>query len=103
MRGLPFVLADVEILVARGTPPVDAPRRLAREEAPVLPEILARTGALAPMQAVDHGRGDAARLQDQARHAVRERARLPARVLRRPDLLLVGASLGRHSIIRCGS
>jgi len=35
------------MVVARGAPPVDIARRLAVDEAPVLPKILARSGAAA--------------------------------------------------------
>src|SRR5215470_2234301 len=103
MRGLPFLLAHIEVLVASGAPPIDPARRLTPQEAAVLPEVLARAGTLAAVQSVDDGGGDAARLKDQARHALRERARLGARVQRRLDLLLVRSSLGRHPIIRCAS
>src|SRR5436190_21065662 len=86
MRGLPFLLAHIEMLVARGAAPVDAARGLAREKAPVLPEILAGAGALAAVQPVNDGRGDAARLEDEARHGFSERAGDAARVLRGLDL-----------------
>jgi hypothetical protein len=92
------------MLVAGGAPPVDAARRLARQEAAVLPEIFARPGPLAAVQAVDDGGGDAARLEDQTRHGFRERAGLAARALRRLDLVLVRALLCRcHPTIRCAS
>src|SRR5262249_45568495 len=102
--GLGFALAHVKMVVAGGAPPVDAARRLARQEAAVLPEILSRPGALAAVQPVDDGGGDAARLEDQARHGLRERAGLAARALRRLDLVLVRALLDRrHATIRCAS
>src|SRR5260370_174717 len=47
------------MIVARGAAPVDARGRLTRYEAAELPEVLARAGAAAAMQAVDHGRGGA--------------------------------------------
>src|SRR5262249_19245224 len=97
--GFPFLLPHIEVVVAGGTAPVDAARRLPGEEATVLPKILARTGALAPGQAVDHGRGTAARLEDQARTRLRQRAPLPAGVRRRPDLVLIRAPC-RHRLIR---
>ena len=93
MRGLPLPLAHVEMFVAGGAAPVDPARGLARQEAAVLPEILARPGPLAAVQPVDDGGGDAARLEDEARQRVRERAGLAARVLRRLDLVLVRAAL----------
>ena len=65
--GLPFALADIEMIVLRRAPPIDILRRLARDEAAILPEIFAGAGAAAAMQAVNHGGGDAARFEDQAR------------------------------------
>src|SRR6266498_4325483 len=100
MRGLPFPFAHIELFIASGASPVDAARGLSREEAPVLPEIFPRAGALSAVQPVDDGGGDAARLEDQARHGLRERAALAARALRRLDLVLVRALLyRRHSTI----
>src|SRR5687767_9276731 len=103
MRGLPFLLAHVEMLVAGGATPVDAARRLARQETAVLPEVLSRTGPPPAVQPVDDGGGDPARLQDQARHGFRKRAGFSARVLGCLDLVLVGAPLCRHPTIRCRS
>ena len=103
MRGFPFLLAHIEMIVARGAAPVDAARRLARNEAAVLPEILARSGAAAAMQPVDDGRGDAARFEDQARHGFGERAGLAARALGRLDLVPVRASGCGHQVIRCAT
>ncbi len=60
MRGLPFLLADIEMIVARRAPPVDVLRRLAGDEAAVLPEAFAGAGAAPAMQAVDDVGGDAA-------------------------------------------
>src|SRR6266511_2321669 len=95
MRGLPFPFAYIEMFIASGASPVDAARGLSREEAPVLPEIFPRAGALSAVQPMDDGGGDAARLEDQARHALRERASLAARALRCPDLVLIRALPGR--------
>ena len=74
VRGLPFLLAHVEIVVARRAAPVDAARLLAGDVAAELPEVLAGAGAPAAVQAVDHGGGDLARFQDEPRHR-RRRAR----------------------------
>jgi len=41
VRGLPFLLADIEMIVARRAPPVDVLRGLAGHEAAVLPETFA--------------------------------------------------------------
>src|SRR5262249_62224863 len=76
MRSLPLLLAHIEVLVARGAAPVDAVRRLARDEAAILPEILARTRTPAPVQSMDDGRRHPARLEDEARDAGRQRVRL---------------------------
>jgi hypothetical protein len=88
--GLPLLLAHIKNAVAGGAPPIDAACRLAGQEAAVLPEVLARPGAAAAVQAVDDGGGDLARFEDQARQRFRERACFAARVLRGLDLLLVG-------------
>src|SRR5262249_18516265 len=102
VRGLPFLLAHIEVLVARGAAPVDAARRLPRQEAAVLPEIFARTRSFAAVQSMDEGGRDAACLEDEARQGPRKRARLTARVQRSLDLVLVRAPLCRcHSTIRC--
>jgi hypothetical protein len=104
MRGLPFLFAHVEMLVACRASPVHAARGLARQEAAVLPEVFSRPGSLTAVQPVDNGGGYAARLEDETRQGFRQRARLRIRVLRSPDFVLVGSSLCRcHPIIRCGS
>ena len=77
VRGFPFALAHIEMIVARRAPPIDVVGRLARHEAAVLPEILAGAGAAAAVQAVDDGGGDAARFQNEPRHGVGELAALP--------------------------
>ncbi len=74
VRGLPLPLAHIEIVVARGAPPVDAAGFLAGDEAAELPEVLAGAGALSAMQAVDDGGGDLARLQNKPRQRGGERA-----------------------------
>src|SRR6266511_2248279 len=81
MRGLPFPFAYIEMFIASGASPVDAARGLSREEAPVLPEIFPRAGALSAVQPMDDGGGDA--------------ASLAARALRCPDLVLIRALPGR--------
>ena len=58
--GLPFLLADIEMIVARRAAPVDVLRRLAGDEAAILPEALAGAGAAPAMQAMDDVGGDAA-------------------------------------------
>jgi hypothetical protein len=45
VRGLPFALAHIKMVVARGAPPVDVLGRLAGGETPVLPEVLGMAAA----------------------------------------------------------
>src|SRR6266571_4513719 len=97
MRGLPFPLAHIEVIVAGRAAPVDAVRRLAGDEAAVLPEVLARAGAAAAVQTVDHGGGDAARLEDEPRHGGGERAGLAGRSPRRLALVLRPCRLRHRS------
>src|SRR3954469_7089907 len=102
MRGLPFLLPYVEMFVARRPAPVDTASGFSRQEAAILPEVLPRPRALAAVQPVDDGSGNAPRLEDQARQGFRQRTRLRIRVLRSPDFFLVRPSLGRwHPTIRC--
>ena len=68
MGRLPFLLADIEMLVARGAAPVDRGGGLAGREGAELPEGLARPGAAAAMPAGEDGRGDAACFDKQRRH-----------------------------------
>src|SRR3954454_6444728 len=63
------------MIIARRAAPVDARCRLAGYESAELPEVLAGAGAAPPVQSMDDGGGDPARLEDQARHRGRERAR----------------------------
>src|SRR6188508_1579060 len=74
VRGLPLVLADGEMIIARGATPVDVLRRLARDETAVLPETFTRTGAAAAVQAVNHIGGDATGFQHETRQRRRQRA-----------------------------
>jgi hypothetical protein len=61
------------MVVARRAPPVDAGGGLAGNEATVLPEVLARTGAAAAVQAMNHVSGDAAGFKNEARQRGGER------------------------------
>src|SRR5262245_60245309 len=72
VRGFPFLFAHVKVIVTRRTSPVYARRCFTRNKAAVLPEILARSGAPATVQAVDHGGSDPTRFQNQARHRRRQ-------------------------------
>src|SRR5580698_53271 len=85
------------MIVARRTAPVDARCRLAGDEAAVLPEIFARPGAAAAVQAVDHGRGDAARFEDEPRHA---RGELSAFAGGRPNRFILGVAEPRLGHLR---
>ena len=78
VRGFPFLLAHIEVLVARRAAPIDARGRFARHKPAILPEILARAGAPAAMQAVNDGRRHPPRLQHEPRHGVGEGAAAPA-------------------------
>src|SRR5262249_19556397 len=101
MRGLPFLLAHVEMVVTRRAPPVDAGGRLAGDETAILPEILSRSGAAAAMQAMNDGCGDAPRLENQARRHSSERAALAGCTLNRSTILVEGAPrLDRHPLIQ---
>src|ERR1700728_3451054 len=92
------------MIVARRTAPIDARRGLAGNEASILPEILARPGAAAAVQAVDDRGSHAPCFQDQARHASRQRAAFADRATGGGNVLV--AALGwaggsaRHSPIR---
>src|SRR6185295_6927808 len=97
VRGLPFALAHIEMVVTRRAAPIDPAGRLARHEAAILPEILAWAGAAAAMQAMDGGRSDAAGLQDQPRHGSGERLAVRRRPLYRLDVLVVSRLRRRHS------
>ncbi|WP_456683766.1 hypothetical protein [Bradyrhizobium sp. S3.14.4] len=63
----PFELAHIQMVVARRAAPVDVLRRLAGDEAAVLPEIFAGTGAAPSVQAMDDVGGDTAGFEHQAR------------------------------------
>src|SRR6185437_7901866 len=89
MRGLPFLLADIEMVVARGAAPVDALRRLAGDEAAILPETFAGAGAPPPVQAVDHIGGDAAGFKHETRQGRGERSAFTIGSSDCCDLLLV--------------
>ena len=103
VRGLPFPLAHIEMVVARRAPPVDAARLLAGDEAAELPEVLAGAGAAAAVQAVDHGGGDLARLPGSAAACAAASVR-PAPLARRVACSS-SRPAGRHrpSIIRCAT
>src|SRR4029077_2779460 len=73
VRSLPFLLADIEMVVARRAAPVDILRRLTRDEAAVLPETFAGAGAAAAVQAMDDVGGDAAGFKHETRQRCGER------------------------------
>jgi hypothetical protein len=60
MGRLPFLLADIEMIVTRRATPIDILRRLAGDEAAILPKALAGAGAATTMQAMDDVGGNAA-------------------------------------------
>src|SRR5262249_13872027 len=65
---LPFLLAHIEVIVASRSPPIYARRGLTGNKAAILPEILARPGSPATMQAMHHSGSHPTRVQDQPRH-----------------------------------
>src|SRR5206468_7819581 len=99
---LPFALANIQMIVARGTAPIDAVRRFAGDEASILPKILARSGPAPAVKPVDHGRGDATRLQDPERHGGGERARSRRGAARRVAVEGTGRYRAGPSLIRSG-
>ena len=62
------------MVVARRAAPVDALRRLAGNEAAILPEAFAGAGAAPAVQAVDHVGGDAAGFEHKTRQRGGERS-----------------------------
>src|SRR4051794_13047059 len=96
MRGLPLLLAYIEVVIAAGAAPIDVARRLAGKKTAILPEVFSRSRPPTPVQSMDDGCGDPASFQNEARHGIRHCQRRAACVLRRFDLLLVDASFGRH-------
>src|SRR5437588_12366280 len=82
MRSLPFAFAHIEVIVAGGTTPIHTARGLPGQESAVLPAILSRRGASPPMQAMDHGRGDAPRFENDTWQRFRQQARGAAGLLR---------------------
>ena len=88
MGRLPFLLADVEMLVAGRAPPVDRGRGLARREGAELPEGLAAAGDAAAMPAGNDGRRDAAGLDQKVGQAAGDALRLGQRSADRAGLAL---------------
>ena len=74
MGGLPFLLADIKMIVARRAPPIDILRRLSGDEAAILPKALAGAGAAPAMQAMDDVGGDAAGFEHETRQRCGERS-----------------------------
>src|SRR5215813_1462357 len=95
MRSLPFPLAHIEVIVARGAPPIDVLRGLTRHEASVLPEVLAGPRAAASVQAMNDRRCDPACFQDKPRHGVGKLAGADSRLPHRTGLDVVRPNL-RH-------
>src|SRR5690606_39061588 len=62
VRGLPLLVADIDMVVTGGAAPVDARHRLAVDIGTELPEILADAPAAAAVPAGDDSVGDALRL-----------------------------------------
>src|SRR5450755_283263 len=88
------------MVVTRRAPPVDALRRLAGNEAAVLPEAFAGAGAPAAVQAVDHVGGDAASFKHEPRQRCGERSAFAIGTSDCCDLLACVLGLCRHQPIR---
>src|ERR1700744_1136894 len=88
------------MIVAGRTAPVDALRRLARDEAAVLPKTFAGAGAAAAMQAVDDVGGDAAGLEHETRQGSGERTAFTIGSSYCQDLPCLGLVGYRHQPIR---
>ena len=97
MRRFPLALAHVEMVGARRAAPVDLAQRVARLELAELPERLAGAGAPASVQAVRHRLGDALRVDEDFRQAVREAVRF---AFERQDPGTLGRILARLRGVR---
>ena len=94
--GLPFLLADEEMLLVAGrAAPVDRGGGLAGGEGAELPEGLAAAGDAAAVPAGDDGGGDAPRLDQQIRQAAGDALRLGQRSADRAGLAPV-TCVARH-------
>src|SRR5215472_8797386 len=89
VRSFPFALAHVEMVVARGTAPINILSGFAGHEAAVLPEVLTRSGATTAVQAMNDRRRDTACLKNEPRHGVGELAATDGRLLYRAGLAVV--------------
>ena len=76
MRRLPFALAHIKALVLGRTAPIDAGRRLARDEGTELPEGLAGARAPSSMDAMHDARRDLFRAAAEARKPLRQFQRM---------------------------
>ena len=81
MGGFPFLLADIKMIVAGRTPPVNAPRGLARLEMPELPEGLAGAGASPAVNAMGNSIGDNAGLHEKLGQTRGQKCRLAGEIL----------------------
>src|SRR5258708_10032820 len=88
------------MVVARRAPPVDALRRLARNEAAVLPKAFAGAGAPPSMQTVNYIGGDAAGLKHKTRQGGSERSAFAIGTSDCCDLRRCVPGLCRHQPIR---
>src|SRR5215472_16998703 len=79
MRGLPFLLAYIKMVIACRAAPIDSRGGLARNKAAVLPEIFTRPGAATAVETVDYGCRDTPRFENEPRHAGGERTAFAGR------------------------
>src|SRR5690349_19078175 len=100
MGGLPFLLADIQMIVARRSPPIDALRRLTGTETAVLPQTFPGTGAASAVQAVDYVGGDTTSLEHKTRQRCGERSAFAIGTSDRCNLSTFVPGLCRHQPIR---
>src|SRR5262249_35513155 len=98
MRGLPLLLADIQMVVTRRAAPVDILRRLAGDEAAILPEAFAGAGAPPAVQAVNDVRGNAAGFEHKTGERGGERSAFAIGTSDRQDLLWMPGVRGHQPI-----
>src|SRR5947209_8731573 len=100
MGRFPFLLSDIEMVVARRTAPVDVLRGLAGNEAAILPKAFPRAGAPPAMQAVNDIGGDTAGFKHEPRQRSGERSAFAIGASDRCDFLVRVPVLRGHQPIR---
>src|SRR3954452_18077033 len=100
MGGFPFLLADIQMIVARRSSPVDALRWFTGNETAILPETFTGTCTASPVQAVDYVGCDTASLEHETRQGGGERSAFAIGTSDRCNLSTVVPGLYRHQPIR---